>query len=79
MEKFEDKNEAKMPLSKYNYILIGIGALIIIVGMLLMLGGTPATPETFSDDIFSWRRISLAPVVIVLGFAFEVYAIIKRF
>lgn len=79
MEKFEDKNEEKMPLSKFNYLLIIIGAVIIIGGMLLMLGGTPATPETFSDDIFSWQRITLAPVVIVLGFAFEVYAIMKRF
>ena len=79
MEKFEDKNEAKMPLSKFNYLLIIIGAVIIIGGMLLMLGGTPATPETFSDDIVSWQRITLAPVVIVLGFAFEVFAIMKRF
>lgn len=79
MEKFEDKNEEKMPLSKFNYLLIIIGAVIIIGGMLLMLGGTPATPETFSDDIFSWQRITLAPVVIVLGFAFEVFAIMKRF
>lgn len=79
LEKFNNKNDEKMALTVKNYILLLIGAIIIILGFVLMAGGTPATPETFSDDIFSFQRITLAPILVVLGFAFEIYAILKRF
>ena len=75
----KDENDNKMPLTVKNYILILIGALIIILGFVLMSGGEPATPESFDYSIFSFRRITLAPIVVVAGFAFEVYAILKRF
>lgn len=67
-----------MALSMWNYVLLIVGAVIIIIGFVLMAGGTKATPEVFSDDIFSWRRITLAPIVVVFGFAFEIYAIMSR-
>ena len=82
MKKFneiKDENDKKMPLTMRNYILLAIGLVVIIVGFVLMAGGTKATPEEFSYDIFSWRRISLAPIVVVAGFAFEIFAIMKRF
>ena len=82
MKKFneiKDENDKKMPLTMRNYILLAIGRVVIIVGFVLMAGGTKATPEEFSYDIFSWRRISLAPIVVVAGFAFEIFAIMKRF
>ena len=75
----EDKNDKTMPLTMRNYILMLIGAVVIILGFILMAGGTKATPEVFSDDIFSWHRITLAPILVVAGFAFEIYAILKRF
>ncbi|MBR2115472.1 MAG: DUF3098 domain-containing protein [Alistipes sp.] len=75
----KDENDNKMPLTMKNYILILVGALIIILGFVLMSGGTPATVESFDYDIFSFRRITLAPIVVVAGFAFEIYAILKRF
>ena len=75
----KDENDNKMPLTMKNYILILVGALIIILGFVLMSGGTPATAESFDYDIFSFRRITLAPIVVVVGFAFEIYAILKRF
>ena len=75
----KDENDNKMPLTVKNYILILIGALIIILGFVLMSGGEPAPPESFDYSIFSFRRITLAPIVVVAGFAFEVYAILKRF
>ena len=53
--------------------------IVLVVGFVLMAGGTVATPEEFSYDIFSWRRITLAPILVVAGFAFEIYAILKRF
>lgn len=69
----------EMPLSVFNYLLMLVGAVIIVVGFVLMAGGTKATPEEFSYDIFSWQRITLAPILVVAGFAFEIFAIMKRF
>lgn len=74
-----DNNDSKMALTMKNYAMIALGAVIIIVGFVLMAGGTAATAEQFNEDIFSFRRITLAPIVVVAGFAFEVYAILKRF
>lgn len=74
-----DNNDSKMALTMKNYALIALGAVVIIIGFVLMAGGTAATAEQFNEDIFSFRRITLAPIVVVAGFAFEVYAILKRF
>ena len=77
--KVSDKNDDKMAFTMRNYVLILIGIVLIIVGFVLMSGGTKATPEEFSYDIYSWRRITLAPILVVAGFTFEIYAILKRF
>lgn len=79
LNNLNDQNDNKMPLTVKNYALIAIGAVIIIIGFILMAGGTSATPEQFNEDIFSFRRITLAPIVVIAGFAFEIYAILKRF
>ncbi len=75
----KDKNDEQMPLAMRNYALLLVGAVVIVIGFVLMSGGGAATPEEFHYEIFSWRRITLAPIVIVAGFAFEIYAILKRF
>ncbi len=77
--RIDDKNDKKMPLTMRNYLLMLVGAIVIVLGFVLMSGGTVATPEEFSYDIFSWRRITLAPILVIAGFAFEIYAILKRF
>ena len=74
-----DKNDAEMPLTMRNYVLIGAGLLVIILGMVLMCGGGSDDPTQFNYEMFSWRRITLAPILIVGGFAFEIYALLKRF
>lgn len=79
LNNLNDQNDNKMSLTVKNYALIAIGAVIIIIGFILMAGGTAATPEQFNEDIFSFRRITLAPIVVIAGFAFEIYAILKRF
>jgi hypothetical protein len=79
LNNLNDQNDNKMPLTVKNYALIATGAVIIIIGFILMAGGTAATPEQFNEDIFSFRRITLAPIVVIAGFAFEIYAILKRF
>ena len=74
-----DKNDEQMPLTVRNYVLIIAGFVVILIGMVLMTGGGSDNPEVFNYDMFSWRRITLAPILIVGGFAFEIYALLKRF
>jgi len=66
------------PLGKENYRLLVIGIVIIVIGFILMMGGGSSDPEVFSSDIFSFRRITLAPLVVLFGFGFEIYAIMKK-
>ncbi|MBL4560550.1 MAG: DUF3098 domain-containing protein [Labilibaculum sp.] len=75
-----DKQDKKLDfaLSKENYKLIVIGFVIIIIGFLLMMGGGSDDPNVFDESIFSFRRITLAPMVVLFGFAFEIYAIMKK-
>lgn len=66
-------------LGKENLKLMLIGLAIIMVGFLLMTGGKSSDPNVFNKDvIFSFRRITLAPVVVMFGFLFEIYAIMKK-
>lgn len=82
VEKFNrvsDKNDSEMPLTMRNYVLMLVGFVVLVLGFVLMTGGGKATPDEFHYEIFSWRRITLAPILVVTGFAFEIYAILKRF
>jgi len=63
---------------KQNYYLMFIGLIIIVIGFMLMSGGRSSDPNIYSQEIFSFRRITLAPIVVLLGFALEVYAIMKK-
>lgn len=64
---------------KENYVLMIIGMVIIIIGYMLMSGGKSTDPNVFNEsEIFSFRRITLAPIVVLLGYAIEVYAIVKK-
>ena len=66
-------------LAKENYTYLIIGFVIIMVGFLLMVGGKSPDPNVFNEDeLFSFRRITLAPVVVLAGFAFEIWAIMKK-
>lgn len=61
---------------KKHYILMGIGFLLIVLGMILMLGGAMPDPDTWDESlIYSHRRITIAPLMIVLGLVVEIYAI----
>lgn len=72
-------DEQQMPLAEKNYILILVGCVVIILGFVLMSGGGSSSPNEFNYEMFSFRRITLAPIVVVLGFVIEIYAILKRF
>lgn len=71
-------NDDRMPLAKRNYILLLIGFAAILLGFVLMAGGGSSSPDEFNYEMFSWRRITLAPILVVAGFAFEIYAILNR-
>ena len=63
--------------SNYMWMFIGLGC--ILLGFFLMAGGKSANPHEFHyDEIYSFRRITLAPIIILLGFGIEVYAIMKK-
>lgn len=63
--------------SNYTWMIGGVA--LILIGFLLMSGGKSPDPHKFLyDEIYSFRRITLAPIVILLGFALEVYAIMKK-
>ena len=72
------QEEGKFAIGKQNYKLLLIGFAIIVVGFLLMIGGGSKDPNVFSAEIFSFRRITLAPLIVLFGFAFEIYAIMKK-
>jgi hypothetical protein len=62
-----------------NYIWMAIGGVIIILGMVLMAGGKSPDPKTFDTNlVYSKTRITVAPIVILLGFVVEIYAIFKK-
>jgi hypothetical protein len=64
---------------KLGYILVLTGIMLIISGFILMSGGGSEDPNYFNaDEIFSFRRITLAPIVVMTGFALEVYAIMRK-
>ncbi|MCE1199414.1 MAG: DUF3098 domain-containing protein [Marinilabiliales bacterium] len=66
-------------LGRENLKLMLIGLGIIILGFALMTGGKSNDPNVFNKEvIFSFRRITLAPLVVVFGFLFEIYAIMKK-
>jgi len=76
--KKEDDTKPGFALGRENYKLMAIGFAIIIVGFILMAGGSSDDPKVFSEDIFSFRRITVAPLIVLAGFIFEIYAIMKR-
>jgi uncharacterized membrane protein len=67
----------KFALGKNNFVLIAIGIIIIIVGLLLMTGPS-STETTFEPDIFSTRRVVVAPLVCFVGFVFVIFAILFK-
>ncbi|MDR2449970.1 MAG: DUF3098 domain-containing protein [Prevotellaceae bacterium] len=76
---FEPPAPSNFALDKQNYKLIAIGFGIMVLGYLLMTGGGSKNPEVFNAEaLFSFRRITLSTIFIVGGFAFEIYAIMKK-
>ena len=63
---------------KKNYILLISGLVLILLGIFLMIGGESEDPTKFSDEIFNFQRLTLAPILIVSGFILEIFAIMIK-
>ncbi len=75
----DNSENTGLALGKNNYIMLAIGFAVIILGFALMVGGGTDNPNIFNGkELFSFRRITLAPVIILAGFIFEIYAIMKK-
>jgi hypothetical protein len=72
-------NEHVLIFKRMNYILMGAGAVLVLLGMLLMAGGSMPSPDVWDEDIiYSTRRTVIAPIVILAGIGVEVYAIFRK-
>ena len=63
---------------KKNYILLISGLILILTGIFLMMGGESEDPNVFSEEIFNFQRLTLAPILIVVGFVLEIFAIMLK-
>lgn len=70
-----DKNN--FAFDKVNFILLAVSMVIVVIGFLLMTG-LGSTDELFEPDIFSARRIKVAPLVCLFGFVFMIYAVVRK-
>ncbi|MBQ8492833.1 MAG: DUF3098 domain-containing protein [Alistipes sp.] len=68
-----------MPFTRRNYALMLAGVVVIILGFVLMSGGAEHTATEFDESIFSARRITIAPIVVIIGFVLVGVGIMKRF
>lgn len=75
-KKRKKESESVFVFGKKNYKFMFIGIACIALGFILMAGGGSDDPNVFNPEIFNWRRIRLAPTLILIGFAIQVYAIL---
>ncbi len=73
----ENKNTHEFLFEKVNYKFLLIGLGVIALGFLLMSGGGSDNPKVFNEAVFSFRRIRLAPTVVLIGFGITIYSIFK--
>lgn len=76
--KKDTTQESELLFGKKNYIIMIIGLVIITLGFILMSGGGSDNPEVFNEEIYNWRRIRLAPTLVILGLGIEIYAILTN-
>ena len=75
-QKRKQETKSNFLFGKKNYKFMLIGIAFIALGFILMSGGGSDDPNVFDESIFSWRRIRLAPTLVLIGFGIQVYAIL---
>ena len=75
-QKRKEDSKSEFIFGKKNYKFLFIGLAFIVIGFILMSGGGSDDPNVFDESIYSWRRIRLAPTLVLIGFGIQVYAIL---
>ncbi|PHQ56740.1 MAG: hypothetical protein COC16_02740 [Lutibacter sp.] len=78
MKQKKQKNKSKFLLEKKNYTIMLVGLASIILGFILMAGGGSDDPEIFNEEIYNFRRIRLAPTLVLMGLGIQIYAIMAK-
>lgn len=78
MKDKSQQNKEEFLFGKKNYLIMLIGLVFIAVGFILMSGGGSDDPNVFNEEIYNFRRIRLAPTLVLLGFAIEICAIMAK-
>ncbi len=71
------KSETDFLFDRSKYTLLIVGLLVTALGFILMIGGGSQDPNEFSYDLFNFRRLTLAPFMVLLGYGIQIYAIMK--
>ncbi|MES2862690.1 MAG: DUF3098 domain-containing protein [Bacteroidota bacterium] len=74
----EDTNKQEFLFGANNYKILIIGLVVIALGFILMSGGANENPNVFNEEVFSFRRIRLAPTVVLIGFGITIYSILAK-
>ena len=78
MKNNNQESEKEFLFEKINYTILLIGLAVITLGFVLMSGGGSDNPNVFNEEIFNFRRIRLAPTVVLIGFGITIYSILKN-
>ena len=78
MKNKEKKNSDEFLFGKKNYTIMLIGLAVIALGFILMSGGGSDDPTVFNEEIYNFRRIRLAPTLVIIGLGIEMYAILAK-
>jgi len=76
--KEQNNAQGEFLFGKRNYVIMIVGLAIILIGFVLMMGGGSDDPAVFNEEIYNFRRIGLAPTVVLIGLAVQVYAIMAK-
>ncbi|WP_121964941.1 DUF3098 domain-containing protein [Myroides sp. N17-2] len=76
--KDQDQNKGALLFSKKNYIILLVSIALVALSFFLMAGATNDVPTEFNEDIYSFRRIHLAPAVFFIAMGVAIYAIFKK-
>jgi hypothetical protein len=75
---FKSQN-SELLYDKVNYAIMGVALLLIIIGFACMAGGASSDPNVFNaNEVYSFRRITLAPFLVILGFTVGIFAVLKK-
>ncbi|SDL69169.1 DUF3098 domain-containing protein [Kriegella aquimaris] len=74
--KNDQQPQQEFIFQKKNYMFMFLGVAFIVIGFILMSGGGSDDPNVFNEDIYNFRRIRLAPTMVLIGLGIEVYAIL---